>query len=269
MNSLAKQLGESRIEDCVFYDFISGIPQFERYMIQSMGDIDKLNELALNYLTLSSEERTMYKAVMERRHVSTLDGAVSAFKSINDYEFSFDAEDADDFFKEYLAYHAPTNFDSRWLDGIRSDIDADRLLRRLGAEVTSYGIVSKHYGSLFALIGYDELEKYELIEVCGQPALFNDARIPDSAVPEGLYRYDLRCGEEDLLDGTIEPNVYVDHGGSILVKQPFEFGESGYIQLDEESSPNFTGEEMTAEEFAARDFTQDDDEDFDLGGMNL
>ena len=72
-----------------------------------------------------------------------------------------------------------------------------------------------------------------------------------------------------MLDGTIEPNVYVDHGGSILVKQPFEFGESGYIQLDEESSPNFTGEEMTAEEFAARDFTEDDDEDFDLGGMNL
>lgn len=269
MNDLAKQLGASQIEDCVFYDFKSGIPQIERYMLQSMGDVDKLNELAEDYLSLSAEERTMFKAVMERRNVSTLDGAVSAFKSINDYEFSFDAEDADDFFKDYLAYHAPTNFDSRWLDGIRSDIDADRLLRRLGAEVTSYGIVSKHYGSLFALIGYDELEKYELIEVCGQPALFNDARIPDSEVPKGLYRYDMRVGDDDFCDGTIEKNVWVNYGGSILVQQPFEFGEDGYIQLDEDSSPNFTGEEMTAEEFAARDFIEDSDEDFDIGGMSI
>ena len=269
MNELAEQLGVDKLQDCVFYDFRSGIPQIEGYMFQSMGDIDKLNELALSYLTLSAGERTMFKAVMERRDVRTLDGAVSAFKSINDYEFSFDAEDADDFFKDYLAYHAPTNFDSRWLDGIRSDIDADRLLRRLGAEVTSYGIVSKHYGSLFALIGYDELEKYELIEVCGQPALFNDARIPDSEVPKGLYRYDMRVGDDDFCDGTIEKNVWVNYGGSILVQQPFEFGEDGYIQLDEDSSPNFTGEEMTAEEFAAMDFTEDSDEDFDIGGMSI
>lgn len=97
-------------------------------------------------------------------------------------------------------------------------------------------------------------KKYEMIEVCGQPALFSNARIPDSAVPEGLYRYDLQYGEEDLLDGSIEPNVYVDHGGSILVQQPFEFGKKGYIQLDEDSSPCFTGEEMTAEEFAVTNF---------------
>ncbi|MEE1049248.1 MAG: LPD28 domain-containing protein, partial [Clostridia bacterium] len=270
MNALAKQLGASQIEDCVFYDFKSGIPQFEGNMLKSMRDINKLNELALNYLTLSAEERTMFKAVMERRHVTTLDSAIAAFRSLYDYEFSLDAGNSDDFFKEYLAHHLPTNFDTRWLDGIRSDIDADRLLQQLGAEVTSYGIVSKQHGSLFALTGYDELEEYELIEVCGQPALFSDARIPDSAVPEGLYRYDLRCGEDDLLDGTIEPHVYVNHGGSILVQQPFEFGEDGYIQLDEDSSPNFIGVEMTAEEFAGRDFTEDIDDDFaPIGGMNL
>lgn len=270
MNALAKQLGASQIEDCVFYDFKSSIPQIDKCFLRSMNDIGKLNDLAEDYLSLSEEERTMFKAVMERRHVTTLDGALSAFKSINDYEFSFDAEDADDFFKEYLAYHVPTNFDTRWLDGIRSDIDADRLLQQLGAEVTSYGIVSKQHGSLFALTGYDELEEYELIEVCGQPALFSDTRIPDSAVPEGLYRYDLRCGEDDLLDGTIEPYVYVNHGGSILVQQPFEFGEDGYIQLDEDSSPNFIGVEMTAEEFAGRDFTEDINDDFaPIGGMNL
>lgn len=271
MNALAKQLGASQIEDCVFYDFKSGIPQFGGYMLQSMSDIDKLNELALNYLSLSAEERTMFKAVLERRNVSTLDGAVSAFKSINDYEFSFDAEDADDFFKEYLAYHAPTNFDSRWLDSIRSEIDADRLLQRLGAEVTSYGIVSKQHGSLFALTGYDELEKYELIEICGQKALFSDSRIYDSEVPEGMYRYDFReaIGSEDHYFGSIEKNVHIDHAGSFIVKEPLDLGTDGYIELDYDTEPNFLGGFMTTEEFAATDFTEDSDEDFEIGGMNL
>ena len=271
MNALAKQLGASLIEDCVFYDFKSGIPQFGGYMLQSMSDIDKLNELALNYLSLSAEERTMFKAVLERRKVSTLDGAVSAFKSINDYEFSFDAEDADDFFKEYLAYHAPTNFDTRWLDGIRSEIEADRLLQRLGAEVTSYGIVSRQHGSLYALTGYDELEKYELIEVCGQKALFSDSRIYDSEVPEGMYRYDFReaIGSEDHYYGSIEKNVHIDHAGSFIVKEPLDLGTDGYIELDYDTEPNFLGDFMTTEEFAATDFTEDSDEDFEIGGMNL
>lgn len=109
-------------------------------------------------------------------------------------------------------------------------------------------------------------EKYELIEIIGKPSLFSDARIPDSAVPEGLYRYDLRCGDNDYIDGTIEPNVYVDHGGSVLMREPIDFGESGYIQLDEDSSPNFTGEEMTAEKFAAADFDEDYEQN---GGMSL
>ena len=113
MNALAKQLGASQIEDCVFYDFKSGIPQFEGNMLKSMRDINKLNELALNYLTLSAEERTMFKAVMERRHVTTLDSAIAAFRSLYDYEFSLDAGNSDDFFKEYLAHHLPTNFDTR------------------------------------------------------------------------------------------------------------------------------------------------------------
>lgn len=80
-----------------------------------------------------------------------------------------------------IAYHAPTNFDNRWLDGIRSEVDADRLLQRLGAAQTPYGIVSKQFGSLFALTDYFEAEKFELIEVVGQPALFSDSRISDTS----------------------------------------------------------------------------------------
>ena len=270
MDALAEQLGVDKVQDCVFYDFKSGIPQIEKYMIRSMSNIEKLNKLAEDYLALTAEKRTMFKAVMERGYTSTLDGAIAAFKCMDNYEFDFEAENSDDFFKKYLAYHAPTNFDNRWLDGIRSEVDADRLLQRLGAAQTPYGIVSKQFGSLFALTDYFEAEKFELIEVVGQPALFSDSHISDTEVPEGLHRYDLRVGDDDFCDGAIEKNVYVNYGGSILLQQPLDLGADGYIQLDEDSSPNFTGEEMTAEKFASTDFTEYDSEDFNqTGGMRL
>ena len=106
----------------------------------------------------------------------------------------------------------------------------------------------------------------ELIEIIGRPALFSDGRISDDEIPDGLYRYDLRFGDDDLTIGAIEPNVYVDHAGSIVVKEPIDFGESGNIQLDEDSSPNFTGEEMTAEEFIGIDFSENYEQ---TGGMSL
>ena len=38
-------------------------------------------------------------------------------------------------------------------------------------------------------------EKYDLIEICGQKALFIDGRIDESTLPDGTYRYDLREGD--------------------------------------------------------------------------
>lgn len=114
-------------------------------------------------------------------------------------------------------------------------------------------------------------EIYELIEICGQKALFSDSRIYDSEVPEGMYRYDFReaIGSEDHYYGSIEKNVHIDHAGSFIVKEPLDLGTDGYIELDYDTEPNFLGGFMTTEEFAATDFTEDSDEDFYIGGMNL
>ena len=34
-----------------------------------------------------------------------------------------------------------------------------------------------------------------------------------------------------------------------ITKEPIDFGKEGYISFTEETSPNFTGESMTLEEF--------------------
>ena len=68
---------------------------------------------------------------------------------------------------------------------------------------------------------------------------------------------------------TIEPSVAVNHAGTIITKEPIIFGEEGYIEFDDDSSPNFLGDEMSVEEFLNTDFSQDEDESQTMGGMRL
>lgn len=111
-------------------------------------------------------------------------------------------------------------------------------------------------------------EKLEVVEVLGQTALFTNGRVTQKELPEGLYKYDLREGKS-LYFATIEPNVVANHAGTIITKEPIIFGEEGYIEFDNDSSPNFLGDHMSVEEFLNTNFDQDEDESQAMGGMQL
>ena len=85
-----------------------------------------------------------------------------------------------------------------------------------------------------------------------------------SRSPEGLYAYDLRHSDDGDRFCSIEPKVGVNHGGTVLMRDILEFGESGYIPLDEDTEPNFLGETMTVSEFAEEEVQ---DETLQMGGM--
>ena len=63
-------------------------------------------------------------------------------------------------------------------------------------------------------------EDLEMIEVLDHPALFSNGRIPRAAVPKGLYAYDLyeSCDTGNFC--YIAPLVVVNHGGTVLTKEP-------------------------------------------------
>lgn len=54
--------------------------------------------------------------------------------------------------------------------------------------------------------------------------------------------------------------VVVNHGDSVILKEPLDFGESGYIPLDEETSPNFSGEEENFSDFLSDTSPQEAEE---------
>ena len=91
--------------------------------------------------------------------------------------------------------------------------------------------------------------RYQLAEIMGQEVLFSNGRIEQENLPEGLYCYDLREGDSGCA-ATIEPNVAVNHFGSVLTTQPIEFPEQGYIELNDENGLSFgDGGEMSIFEF--------------------
>ena len=109
-------------------------------------------------------------------------------------------------------------------------------------------------------IEYDD--EYELIEVAGHTALFINERITDADIPKGMYCYHLR-GSDSADFFALEKSVAVNHTGSIVTKEPIDLKSKGYIVLDEDSSPNFLGENMSLYEF--REYNPDQTEDLSMG----
>lgn len=278
---IAHNQKERCIEDCVYYDMESAIPQIGDQIFVSMNQFSLLNQIAMQYQAMADPEQMKYKAALEAEPYLNLEKALDIALHLPDYELSY-LSDADDFFKEYLSHHLKAGFDRAWLENIVPHPDSQMLLSRLGAVQTDYGIISARGQSLYRPVSYEESplkalssqaltdEKLEVVEVLGQTALFTNGRVTEQEVPEGLYRYDLREGE-NLAFATIERNVAVDHSGTILTKAPLDFGGQEYLVFNEDTSPNFLGYDLTPEEFLQTDFTQTDAQEEDsapqMGGI--
>jgi hypothetical protein len=274
--NVTDKCGEPEINLCFCYEFYSSIPQITSDMFDSMEEIDELNTLAQRIAAMSESEQTKFKAVLNAEDTATLKGALDIAQNLWRYEFTAEPDTADAFFKKYILENTSTEFDSRWLENLLPRNEADKLLGRLGAAVTDYGVISARNGHLFKPVPYDEPEakelktqamteeKLDVIEVLDRRALFSNGRLMPEQIPEGLYAYDLRHSDDGGRFCAIEPKVGVNHGGTVLMRDILDFGESGYIPLDDDTEPNFLGDEMTPSEFAEEEAQ---DETMQMGGM--
>lgn len=76
------------------------------------------------------------------------------------------------------------------------------------------------------------MKKYNKIEINGIEFLYSYRRIKSEDIPEGMYRYSVRHADfgDDL--ATIEPSVLVNHEMDLLSKVELDFGEYGYIEIE-------------------------------------
>ena len=129
-----------------------------------------------------------------------------------------------------------------------------------------YGMTLNADGSDYIEINYD---KYDLVELFGKPALFTGERLSPAKIPAGLYVSHVR-GDDETTGGFAElaPRVLVNHFGSIVTKEPIDFGKDGYIAFTEDTEPNFTGQSVTMREFLDGNFSMDPVQN-QSGGMSL
>ena len=276
----AAAFNEADIGDCVYYGFDSVIPQITSDMFDSMSEVQTINKLAAEISIMSEAEQVKFKAVLDAENTASIHDALNVAQNLWRYEFTAESHSADAFFKEYLSENTDTHFDRKWLDRLYAQREGEKLLKRLGATLTDYGVISARNGHLFKPVPYDEPdakklktqalteEKLDVIEVLDHRALFSNGRLLPEQIPEGLYAYDLRHSDDGGRFCSIEPKVGVNHGGTVLMRDILDFGESGYIPLDEETEPNFLGETMTAAEFAEEE-AQDETMQTEGMGMRL
>ena len=160
MKEVAKRLNASSLKELVYYDFQSSVAQITTDDFTQMLDIEKLNALAFTMAEMSPDEQITFKAALEaeRKHGINLDDILNISNNLHRYEMNTNCEGASDFFKQYLLTHMDTKFDDRWLDPLVYRREGSRLLEKLGATVTDYGIISSAGGSLYKLVSYDSDE---------------------------------------------------------------------------------------------------------------
>ncbi|MDD4493662.1 MAG: hypothetical protein PHV32_04840 [Eubacteriales bacterium] len=76
-------------------------------------------------------------------------------------------------------------------------------------------------------------ENYEVIKLFGQEALFTNSRIDRETVPQGVYCYDIRHGDDDSVPCSLEPSVFVNHMGTVICGVDFGMVQDSYIPIGE------------------------------------
>lgn len=77
-------------------------------------------------------------------------------------------------------------------------------------------------------------EQYEVVQLFGQQALFSNFRIDRATVPEGMFCYDIRHGDDGSIPGSLELSVYVNHMGTVICGVDFGLTQNSYIPMDED-----------------------------------
>ena len=158
---IARNHNEGCIEDCYYYGFESAIPQITEEHFGDMLSFVRLNRLAAGISRMKLSEQVKLKAVLEHEKPRTLEAVQEVVDHLGEYQLDNRVGDADSYFKEYLLRHLDARFDARWLDSLAVCTEGTKLIQRLGAAETDYGIVSARGGQLYALVPFEQEQVQE------------------------------------------------------------------------------------------------------------
>lgn len=135
--------------------------------------------------------------------------------------------------------------------------------RVMSFELQDIGLYLNASGNEY--IPLDDRE-FEVVKIAGKKAFFTTERLTDNDIPKGLFCYHLRENDEGNGFASIEKNVKVNHGGSVLFNEPLNLGKDGYIAFDDVNIINFLGE--TATLAGTMNIAQEEDSEMEMKGYD-
>ncbi len=99
-------------------------------------------------------------------------------------------------------------------------------------------------------------KEFEVVEIFGKPVLFTNERLRSMDIPGGLFRYDIRHGDDGNMV-QLKNYVMVNHSATVICKEAFDMTQESNgnvftvaegLNMTEDDY-NFTGERMTIEEY--------------------
>lgn len=134
-------------------------------------------------------------------------------------------------------------------NGTADDADIERVTRRLGDEIAAvYGFPipeeKKEKGGIEAVETVDaQKEVFEEVELLGRTGYFTEMRVDRETVPEGMFCYELRHGDDDSFPASMEENVRMNYFGTVILTEELALGEGNALRLDY-GDFGYTGEQI-------------------------
>lgn len=111
-------------------------------------------------------------------------------------------------------------------------------------------------------------QNYQEVTIFDRPALFTECRIDRATVPEGVYRYELRHGDEDWGEPIeLSRSLMVNFYGTVLTREPFQLPIDGWIPMENDSLSFQDGGCHTLAEFQQK-YPASDKEVIDFYSVN-
>lgn len=151
---------ERCIEDCGYLGFASCVPQITEDLFDGMHDFNQLNTLAEYVAVMFPEEQVKFKAALAAERPGDLAGVLDLAEHLSEYELSRVPENYGQFFMEYLRHH-PKSRDGGLPDMLPVRDGGRKLLERLGASVTDYGVISARGCSLYGPGPFEDVQNEE------------------------------------------------------------------------------------------------------------
>ena len=167
-DEIARKHCEGCIEDCFFYGFESSIPQITAEQYGDMRNFVLLNGLAHRITEMKPADVVKFKAVLEAEQPKDMCAITDIANHLREYQLETRAGDVSQFFREYLLRQMHPCFDDRRLDTMSTSYDSQKILERLGASVTDYGVVSGRGRQLYEMVPYEQKIEQEIAEPAEQ-----------------------------------------------------------------------------------------------------